>query len=908
MKKTLKMNFTFVLAILFSLSSVCIAFAEEPDKKVTPDSKVLSQIISKADYDYGFKIAKEASLMGSGEQGFRTAGSTGEKKAAAYIEKAMKDLGLSNVRQDKVPVHAWNFEGASLDITKGNGEMKSLKLSSYAGSVGTPNEGLPAEIVYVGDGSLKNYENLDVKGKIVLAEFDMNNDYWVTQPSYQAELKGASAFIVAYNGPSYGTDPEVLNSFDVIARDAIPIMNISRNDASYLKDLINKGAVEGTLKSKATIDKNGQSANVIGEIPGKQKDKYIVLGAHYDGYFNAFQDDILGVGVFMSVAKAILDSGYQPEHTIIFSAFGAEEYGITNSHYDWIRGSWYQINYNTPNWSTDTTMFLNFDTQRPDMKEFVINVTPVYKSFFEDYSLTLNLPEPWVDGAVVKGTNGPWSDDYNFISKGIPGLISGKGNTEWKFKNYHTNKDDYTIHNPVTFEFNVNNYIAMTLSFDKTAVAPLNFGSLMEETLKNLDSDIIKDAGLSDTELRQTAESFLNYGIENYKDLKKANIVVNRLDKAAELGMITKDEITPIKENLKKNSKTNLETYKMLEQNLTKLDSWDVVTYGHEIAQTDLNALINAKAALVSKDADKALKAMGEVQFGWMLGKFDKEVYRYWGIEAINPERTDLYWGNGKTIAVIDLYDVYDNIASKQATGNKEFDAEIKVLNTKINEATNALKSIIAKETDAIKNAMNHEKTTDIKKSISDGEALLAKAYETDKSNFGFSDVNNNSFAYPFIMGLKLDGVVLDEGKFNPQQSATRLEVAKWLTEAFNLPLDAENPNLKDVGGDDAKYVAAVKKAEIMQGNGMGLFNPDKDITKAELATIAVNLLDLEKPESIQATSFSDVSMSKWYAKNVEAAYKGKIISGTTSGEFQPEKSVSKAEAAIMIDRMLHAE
>ena len=45
----------------------------------------------------------------------------------------------------------------------------------------------------------------------------------------------------------------------------------------------------------------------------------------------------------MGVAKGLVDSGYQPEKTIIFNALAAEEWGVSNSRYDWSTGAYNQI-------------------------------------------------------------------------------------------------------------------------------------------------------------------------------------------------------------------------------------------------------------------------------------------------------------------------------------------------------------------------------------------------------------------------------------------------------------------------------------------------------------------------------------------------------------------------------------
>ena len=57
--------------------------------------------------------------------------------------------------------------------------------------------------------------------------------------------------------------------------------------------------------------------NIIGRIDGKQKDKFIVVGAHYDhlGYYdgkiwNGADDNASGVSAVINIARAMIDLGH----------------------------------------------------------------------------------------------------------------------------------------------------------------------------------------------------------------------------------------------------------------------------------------------------------------------------------------------------------------------------------------------------------------------------------------------------------------------------------------------------------------------------------------------------------------------------------------------------------------------
>ena len=69
----------------------------------------------------------------------------------------------------------------------------------------------------------------------------------------------------------------------------------------------------------------------------------ILLSAHYDSYFDGFQDDNAAVAMMLGIARALVKGGYKPAHTLVFSAMAAEEWGIIDSKYDWSTGAYNQV-------------------------------------------------------------------------------------------------------------------------------------------------------------------------------------------------------------------------------------------------------------------------------------------------------------------------------------------------------------------------------------------------------------------------------------------------------------------------------------------------------------------------------------------------------------------------------------
>ncbi|MGS0763184.1 S-layer homology domain-containing protein [Syntrophomonas curvata] len=90
----------------------------------------------------------------------------------------------------------------------------------------------------------------------------------------------------------------------------------------------------------------------------------------------------------------------------------------------------------------------------------------------------------------------------------------------------------------------------------------------------------------------------------------------------------------------------------------------------------------------------------------------------------------------------------------------------------------------------------------------------------------------------------------------------------------------------------------------VISGVSKGSFEPDRDITRAEFASIVVRALGL-KPGSSQE-DFSDVQSSDWYSGAIQTASQYKIISGYGNGKFGPTDKVTREQAMTMIAKAMN--
>lgn len=153
------------------------------------------------------------------------------------------------------------------------------------------------------------------------------------------------------------------------------------------------------------------------------------------------------------------------------------------------------------------------------------------------------------------------------------------------------------------------------------------------------------------------------------------------------------------------------------------------------------------------------------------------------------------------------------------------------------------------------------------------------------------------------------------EGEFNPRDFVTRAEFAKMIVKVLGLEDSTATESFSDVSDQDwfQPYVAAAVKYGVVNGRSEDKFEPNAYITRAEMAAMASRALmeargyqmtpDMEKAAElfidageVHSTLMPGVSL---------AAYEG-IIIGEENQRFNPNNNSTRAQAAVMIYRLLN--
>ncbi|CAM3882598.1 pullulanase [Alkalicoccus chagannorensis] len=198
---------------------------------------------------------------------------------------------------------------------------------------------------------------------------------------------------------------------------------------------------------------------------------------------------------------------------------------------------------------------------------------------------------------------------------------------------------------------------------------------------------------------------------------------------------------------------------------------------------------------------------------------------------------------------------------------------------------------------------------------ISDGsistELHHFSTYTVLSLNQSFNDVSEDYWAHDTLKKLSARHVVegMENGSFQPSKDVTRAEFAAMLTRAADLDADEATP-FRDIDSDDwfAEEVAAAYEAGIVEGMSASLFEPDKQISREQMAAMIVRAHhELHGEMNVhEAGSFEDTEeVSGWAVDYVNAAQEFGLIQGRGDDRFAPQAEANRAESAQIMYNLL---
>jgi carboxypeptidase Q len=280
------------------------------------------------------------------EVGPRFAGTPGDRAAVAWGVRKLNELGFQNVRAEPVTVPHWDRGSISGEIVSPH--PQPLVLTALGGSAPTPEAGIEAEVVRaVTVADLEKMDPALVRGKIVFLDTVMERTRDGAGYGRAVQSRGAGPVAAAKLGAAAllirsiatGTDrfPHTGATRYQEGVPEIPAAALAIPDADLLAAQIAAQAgkpVTFRLKLLSRRLPDEQSANVIGEVVGRERPQEIVLLAcHLDSWDigPSALDDGAGCAIVMEAARRIAELPQKPRRTVRVVLYANEEFGLSGA-------------------------------------------------------------------------------------------------------------------------------------------------------------------------------------------------------------------------------------------------------------------------------------------------------------------------------------------------------------------------------------------------------------------------------------------------------------------------------------------------------------------------------------------------------------------------------------------------
>ena len=699
------LSIILVLLLVFSLFTACGGNDDNQAYQVPEElTAMYDEFLAAADptfaYDVAFELSQNPELWSTPDLGGRNAGSEAEHAAAEYLTTVMADIGLTDIEKVGAQCDMWSNNGSTFTIGDTDYPVYAYPCK------GTPPAGVTSDLVYVSKGTMWDYEDLDVTGKIVLVDIDQRADWWITYPMLEAEYQGAVGIIAANTGGFAEIAGDALNCNDICAPISIPTVSISLDDALAIQGQLEAGPLKATLTVDNDISVDtGVTYNVLGKIPGKSSENQIIVGGHYDMHFYGFQDDNCAVGLVLAMAKAMVDSGYVPENDIVFCLHGAEEWGSFGTQYDWTIGAWEMINTQHPEWVGKTLAFINFELPAFQFADYTYTASaPETYSMMDFFANTYPLsPKPvdcFPEGMLTEGyQNYTYSDDFSYYVAGVPSFVngflftdSGDDVYDYYYQIYHSNYDLPDTYNEAVMDFNLKYYGAFAMFVDQMPALYIDYTGQYDRIMESIDEEVMAAAGVDMDAYYGALEKLKGNAGLLRDDVKATN-------DAYIAAYIDGDEtaMAEMWEKGKALTAKNLDAFKFSQEAFVGL-MYERPIVRHEAPQENIQLMSKINEALAEGDVVTAAD-----EYSWQVNNL-LEWYTTYFSPAVLKINDDMlwseenqynnYWGIGRSFvpasvgdASMSLYLRYDDVGG-------DFSKEIAIYKAAIDVQSKVLKKL----------------------------------------------------------------------------------------------------------------------------------------------------------------------------------------------------------------------
>jgi hypothetical protein len=292
--------------------------------------------------------------------GERLSGTRAEEKGIHYIKEVAESYGLTVELHEIDAFLSYGTKESKLELKEAPkmipvGE-RTIECVGYAFSGSTPSNGIEGELIYMGSGTVEDFENTQIKGKIALINLGFHQKGLspielsritekhgaIGQIHINNYRHGKSCLFMSSANTHYGNPTEE----DVDKMSKIPTISITFEDGEYIKDLLKLGKVRVWMKSEVWRGW-GKVILPIAEIRGSSEpEKYVLVGVHFDGWWEGATDPATGCAFQLEMGRILSKYKKYFKRSIKFAWWPAHSTGAYSSSTWFVDNFWDDIQKN----------------------------------------------------------------------------------------------------------------------------------------------------------------------------------------------------------------------------------------------------------------------------------------------------------------------------------------------------------------------------------------------------------------------------------------------------------------------------------------------------------------------------------------------------------------------------------
>ncbi|XP_025163526.1 carboxypeptidase Q [Harpegnathos saltator] len=370
-----------------------------------------------------------------------------------YVLNKSISLSLENVHGEVVTVPRWIRGSESATLLQPR--RKDLAILGLGYSVGTPKEGITANVIVVESFSELKSRAKEVLGKIVVynqkfISYEEAVEYRFSGATKAAELGAVAALIRSLTSYSLYTPHTGMMSYGENVT-KIPAACITVEDATMLKRMADRGEnIMINLKMQAQTYPDTHSRNVIADITGSgAAEKTVVVSGHIDSWDvgQGALDDGGGIFISWKALQLLKRLNLRARRTVRMIMWTAEELG-------YIGARQYIEKHAAENGNLQFVMESDLGTFAPVGLEFTGD--KMTQCILERI---MQLLAPLDDLKLKSPCTQP--DIQFWVNAGVPGGGLWTKNEKY-FYYHHTNADTMLIEDPVALDKNTAIFAAVS--------------------------------------------------------------------------------------------------------------------------------------------------------------------------------------------------------------------------------------------------------------------------------------------------------------------------------------------------------------------------------------------------------------------------------------------------------------